>query len=58
MPSQYLQVVWELWKSEIIDPSQVIKALNFYDYQLSYIGNSGLKAFKENETFEFKLGER
>lgn len=58
MSNQYLQVIWELWKSEIIDSSQIIKALNLYGYQLSYIGNSGLKAFKENEIFEFKLGKR
>jgi len=53
MPDQYLQILWTLWTNNIIEPATVIKALEIYGYSLSYIGNSGLKTFKENETFEF-----
>jgi hypothetical protein len=56
MPDQYLQILWTLWTNNIIEPATVIKALEIYGYSLSYIGNSGLKTFKENETFEFIYG--
>ena len=58
MPNQYLQILWELWKYEIIDVSQVIKALKIYEHTLSYIGNSGLKTLKNNIQFEFKYEKR
>lgn len=54
MPNEYLSNLWILWFDGIIEPSHIIKALEVYGYQLSYVGNGGLKAFKENETFEYK----
>ena len=57
MPNQYLQTLWTLWVNNIIEPATVIKALEVYGYSLSYMGNSGLKTFKENERFEFKYRE-
>ena len=53
MPNQCLPTLWTLWVNNVIEPATVIKALEVYGYSLSYIGNSGLKTFKENETFEF-----
>lgn len=56
MPDEYLSILWELWMSKVIEQSHVIKALKLYGYQLSYIGNSGMKVFKKNETIEYKYG--
>jgi hypothetical protein len=53
MPSEFLSTLWKLWKHEIINPAQVIQALNLYGYQLDYLGNGGLKATRENETYKF-----
>ena len=53
MPNEFLSTLWKLWKHEIINPAQVIQALNLYGYQLDYLGNGGLKATRENETYKF-----
>lgn len=53
MPSEFLSTLWKLWKHEIIEPAQVIKALNLYGYQLDYLGNKGIEATKLNEKYTF-----
>jgi hypothetical protein len=55
IPNEFLSTLWNLWKHEIISPAQVIKALNLYGYQLDYIGNGGLKASKERETYRYEV---
>jgi len=52
-PMELLSVLWTLWKNEVLPPSQIIKILNFYGYNLYYLGNGGLEVIKDYITYRF-----
>jgi hypothetical protein len=58
MQHNYLPILWHLWVNNIIQVDAVIRALALEDYELGSITKKGITAFKDNERFEFKLGER
>jgi predicted Abi (CAAX) family protease len=57
-PDNYIQTLWYLWVNNIIQVDVVVKALTLKDYNLGSLTKEGITAFKENEKFEFRYGQK